>query len=127
MQLDLELDLVELPDTGLYRFVKEIKRLVGRKVPRYSSKYSRKDYTLRQHAVLICLRIKREDTYREIVDEAVEMLRIRSELDLYKVPHPSTLCRAFNKLPMRTWRTLLRLITKKLDLSGAAGIDASRV
>ncbi len=115
----------ELPETELYRFVEEIKRLVARKVPRYSSKYSRKDYSLRQHAVLICLKIKKEDTYREIADEAVEMTRIRGELKLNKVPHPSTLCRAFNKLSMKIWRTLLRLSIKKLDLSGAAGIDAS--
>jgi len=121
----LEIDLDKLPETELYRFAKEIKRLVARKVPRYSSKYSRKDYTLRQHAVLVCLKIKKEDTYREIADETIEMTRIRRELKLNKVPHPSTLCRAFNKLSMKTWRALLKLSMKKLDLSGVTGIDAS--
>ncbi|OKY78535.1 MAG: Transposase IS5 family [Candidatus Methanohalarchaeum thermophilum] len=53
------------------------------------------------------------------------MPRIRSKLDLNKVPHPSTLCRAFNKLSMKKWRNLLRLSVKKLDISGVAGIDAS--
>lgn len=118
-------ELNQLPETEIYRFVKEVKRLTAKAVPKYSSRYSRKDYTLRQHAALICLKIRKKDTYREICDELVEMLRVRKELNLDKIPHSSTLCRAFNKLSMQTWRTLLKLSWKILDLTGVTGVDAS--
>lgn len=120
-----QVELNNLPETEIYRFVKETKQLVARAVPKYSSKYSRQDYTLRQHAVLICLKIKKNDSYREVIDETIEMLRIRKTLGLKNVPDPSTLCRAFQKLTMKTWRILLNLTWKKLDLTGIVGIDAT--
>lgn len=120
-----QFEINDLPETEIHRFVKETKQLVARVVPKYSSKYSRKDYTLQQHAVLICLKIKKDSTFREVVDEIIEMVRIRQELGLEKVPDPSTLCRAFQKLTMKIWRILLNLSWKKLDLTGIVGIDAS--
>jgi len=57
-------------------------------VARVSSRYSRKRFTLRQHAVLLCLEVKRTTTYLDVVDELVEMSRIRDTLDFDSIPCP---------------------------------------
>jgi len=43
--------------------------LARRAVSRFSTRYSRKRFTLRQHAVLLCLTVKKTTTYRDLVDE----------------------------------------------------------
>lgn len=66
-----------LPKSDLLKFVERVHELSKRVVPKYSSKYSKKTYTLRQHIVLLCLKVKKNTTYRELVDELIEMPRIR--------------------------------------------------
>jgi len=61
-------------------------------VNRFSTRYSRKRSTFRQHVVLLCLKVKKTTTYRDLVDELIEMPRIREALTLDSIPPPSTLC-----------------------------------
>jgi IS5 family transposase len=98
--------------------------LARRAVERFSTRYSRKRFTLRQHVVLLCLKVK-TTTYRDLVDELIEMLRIRDALDLDSIPAPSTLCKAFDRLEMAVWRVLLNVSPADLPLIGVTGIDAS--
>ncbi|MFB1064830.1 IS5 family transposase [Natrinema sp. H-ect4] len=115
----------DLPKSDLLRFVERAVELASRAVARYSSKFSKKRYTLRQHVVLLCLKVKKTTTYRDLVDELIEMPRIRDALNLDSIPAPSTLCKAFDRLEMAVWRVLLNVSVRDLPVNGVTGIDAS--
>jgi hypothetical protein len=72
----------DLPKSNLLRFVEQAVEIASRSVAQYSSKFSKKRYTLRQHLVLLCLKVKKTTTFRDLVDELIEMPRIRDALDL---------------------------------------------
>jgi IS5 family transposase len=69
--------------------------------------------------------VKKTTTYRDLVDELIEMPRIRDALDLDSIPAPSTLCKAFDRLEMAVWRILLNGSLADVPLNGVIGIDAS--
>lgn len=71
-----------LPMSRLLRFVKQAYHLAQRAVARYSSKFSKRRYTLHQHIVLLCLKVRKNTTYRTLLEELIEMLRIRNVIDL---------------------------------------------
>ncbi|MFP4590728.1 MAG: IS5 family transposase [Halobacteriales archaeon] len=114
-----------LPKSRLLRFVEEAFQLAKRAVARYSSKFSKQRYTLHQHIVLLCLKVRKNTTYRTLLDELIEMPRIRNAINLTELPVPSTLCKAFDRLDMAVWRVLLNLSASLLPTNGVAGIDAS--
>src|SRR6056297_2838 len=114
-----------LPKSQLLRFVEEAFQLAQRAVARYSSKFSKQRYTLDQHIVLLCLKVRKDTTYRTLLDELIEMPRIRNAINLTELPAPSTLCKAFDRLDMAVWRVLLDLSVSLLPTNGVAGIDAS--
>ncbi|WP_435318478.1 IS5 family transposase [Haloarchaeobius sp. TZWSO28] len=114
-----------LPKSQLLRFVEQAMHLARRAIARYSSKFSKRRYTLHQHIVLLCLKVRKNTTYRTLLDELIEMPRIRSAIDLEEIPSPSTLCKAFNRLDMAVWRVLLNLSVTLLPTNGVVGIDAS--
>lgn len=91
-----------LPKSRLLRFVEQAYHLARRAVARYSSKFSKRRYTLHQHIVLLCLKVRKNTTYRTLLDELIEMPRIRSAIDLMELSSPSTLCKAFNRLDNRS-------------------------
>ena len=113
-----------LPKSQLLRFVEQAYHLARRAVARYSSKFSKRRYTLHQHIVFLCL-VWKNTTCRTLLDELIEMPRIRSAIDLEEIPSPSTLCKAFNRLDMAVWRVLLNLSVTLLPTNGVVGIDAS--
>jgi len=114
-----------LPKSQLLRFVEQAFDLARRTVACYSSKFSKRRYTLHQHIVLLCLKVRKNTTYRTLLDELIEMPRIRSAIGLEELPSPSTLCKAFDRLDMAVWRVLLNLSVSLLPTNGVAGIDAS--
>ncbi|GGL40430.1 IS5 family transposase (plasmid) [Halarchaeum sp. CBA1220] len=114
-----------LPKSQLLRFVEQAYHLARRAVARYSSKFSKRRYTLHKHIVLLRLKVRKNTTYRTLLDELIEMPRIRSALGLEELPSPSTLCKAFNWLDMAVWRVLLNLSVTLLPTNGVVGIDAS--
>ncbi len=114
-----------LPKSRLLRFVEQAFHLGCRAVARYSSKFSKRRYTLHQHIVLLCLKVRKNTTYWTLLDELIEMSRIRSAIDLEELPTPSTLCRTFNRLDMAVWRVLLNLSVTLLPTNGVVVIDAS--
>jgi IS5 family transposase len=115
----------DVPKSDLLRFVERTFELAQQVIARYSSKYSKRRYTRPQHVVLLCLKVKKTTTYRDLVDELIEMPRIRDALNLDSIPAPSTLCKAFDRLEMAVWRVLLRVSLVGLPLDGVTGIDAS--
>ncbi|WP_435099664.1 IS5 family transposase [Halorubrum sp. N11] len=114
-----------LPKLQILRFTEKAIYLARRAVSRYSSKFSKHRYTLPQHVVLLCLKVRKNTTYRGLLDELIEMPRIRRVLGLTELPTPSTLCKAFDRLDMAVWRVILTLSATLLPTSGVVGVDAS--
>lgn len=77
-----------LPKSRLFRFVEQAIHLARQAVARYSSKFSKPRYTLHQHIVLLCLRVRKNTTYRILLDELIEMPRIQRAINLEEF-HPS--------------------------------------
>jgi len=69
-----------LPKSQILRFTEKAIYLARRAVSRYSSKFSKHRYTLPQHVVLLCLKVRKNTTYRGLLDELIEMPRIRRVL-----------------------------------------------
>ena len=114
-----------LPKSRLLQFVEQAFHLARRAVARYSLKFSKRRYALHQYIVLLCLKVWENTTYRTLLDERIEMPRIRSAIDLKELPSPSTLCKAFNRVDMAVWRVLLDLSVTLLPTNGIVGIDVS--
>jgi hypothetical protein len=69
-------------------------------VPRYSSKYSRKDFTLWQHIALIALMQRIRKSYREYVDDYLTTTeRLLDVLGLSKIPHFTTIEKFLLRVP----------------------------
>ena len=62
-----------LPKSQLLRFVEQAMHLAQRAVARYSSKFSKRRYTLHQHIVLLCLKVRKNTTHWILLDELIEM------------------------------------------------------
>jgi hypothetical protein len=85
-------DPIPPPKSRLLRFVEQAYLLAQRAVARCSSKLSKRRYTLHQHIVLLCLKVRKNTTYEMLLGELIEMSRIRRAIDLEELPSPSTLC-----------------------------------
>ena len=60
-----------LPKSRLLRFVEQAMMLARRAVERFSTCYWWRRFTLRQHVDLLCLKVKKTTTYRDLVDELI--------------------------------------------------------
>jgi len=79
-------------------FAREAKAAAEKALPRYSSHFSRKDFTLHQHFAVLMLRQFMRTDYRGIVQLLSEWAELREALGLKRVPHYSTLCYAEQRL-----------------------------
>lgn len=70
----------------------------NRSLPRYASKFSRKDYTLPQLFALLVLRKFFRTDYRGVVTIVEEWAELREILELKKIPDHSTLWHVEQKL-----------------------------
>jgi len=76
-------------------------------IPLYSSKFSRKDYTLWQHIALLVLWQRIRKSYREYVDDFLTVAdRLVAALGLAKLPHFTTI----EKFVLRVPSTLLERV-----------------
>jgi len=76
---------------------------------------------------LHCLRIYLDTSYRMTIDLLKEMSQIIGEIGLEAadLPHPSTLCKAFDEMSMSVCRVLLRQSAQLHDPSKHGAIDAT--
>jgi len=76
---------------------------------------------------LHCLRIYLDTSYRMTIDLLTEMPQITREIGRFKadLPHPSTLCLAFERIEMNVCRVLLRYSAQLHDTGDIAAIDAT--
>lgn|SRR5262245_6796745 len=80
---------------------REALALAQEALPRYSSHFSRKEYTQHQHFAILVLRQFMRVDYRGIVQVLLEWAELREVLGLRQVPHYSTLCYAEQRLQKR--------------------------
>jgi len=80
-----------------------------------------------KHLTLFYLCIHMDATYRELVDWASEMDRVRALLQLsrWEFPAPSTLWRSFERVPTRVWRQLLARAAARCDPGEHGAVDAT--
>ena len=77
----------------LYKIVKIVLKTLRRtNIPLYWSKYSRKDFAIHQHIMLIVLAEYARNTNR-MLQMIKDMDRIRKVMKLKKIPHKSTISR----------------------------------
>jgi hypothetical protein len=83
------------------RMVRAIFKVCQRQaVPRYSSRFSRKDYTLWQHIALIALMQRVRKSYREYVNDYLTTTeRLLDVLGLSKIPHFTTIEKFLLRVP----------------------------
>jgi hypothetical protein len=83
------------------RMVRAVYKVCQRQaVPRYSSRYSRKDYTLWQHIALIALMQRVRKSYREYVNDYLTTTeRLLEVLGLSKIPHFTTIEKFLLRVP----------------------------
>ena len=76
---------------------------------------------------LHCLRIYLDTTYRMTIDLLTEMPQITREIgrEPADLPHPSTLCLAFDRIEMDICRVLLRQSAQLHDIGDLAALDAT--
>jgi len=90
------------------RMVRAVFKVCQRQcIPLYSSKFSRKDYTLWQHIALLVLWQRIRKSYREYVDDFLTVAdRLVAALGLAKLPHFTTI----EKFVLRVPSTLLERV-----------------
>ena len=76
---------------------------------------------------LHCLRIYLDTSYRMTINLLKEMPQITREIGRIEadLPHPSTLCLAFDRIEMDVCRVLLRYSAQLHDTGDVAAIDAT--
>lgn len=125
--------MATLLKSRLLRFVERAMVLARRAVAWFSTRYSRKRFTLRQ--LVVPLSEGQEDDHIPcLVDKLIEMPCIRDALELDSIPAPSTLYKAFDRLSLSTisgtklfarWtripfrgESIVRINTIRLDIRG---------
>jgi len=73
-------------------------QLAAQKLPAYSSRFSRKDFTQHQLFALMVLATDLKTDHRGIVAIVSDWSDVREALGLKKVPHPTTIYKAPQRL-----------------------------
>ena len=109
----------------LLKFTRICLGLATQQVPPYSSKFSKRTFTQPQLITLYCLKLKLRATYRELLDQLQEMPRLQEALGLKRLPHFTTVQKAFQRLSTTIWRVLQRVSASLVEGSGVAALDAT--
>ena len=94
-------------------------------VPLYSSKYSKKTYTVHQHLLCLCIKEIQKQSYRDCRDFLEEFDNLQEALGLIKVPHYTTPQKCLQRFPPRWYRFLLRQLTLIVKSRASATIDGT--
>jgi hypothetical protein len=94
-------------------------------VPLYSSKYSKKTYTIHQHLLCLCIKEIQKQSYRDSRDFLDEFDNLQETLGLTKVPHYTTPQKCLQRFPPRWYLFLLRQLTIAVKSRASAVIDGT--
>lgn len=96
-------------ESRLKKFTSAVLGMARKSMPEYSSKFSRKDFTLHQHCAMLCLKVRTRQKFRESVELLSEMPEICNILGIEKIPHYTTLDKAFLRMQNALFMILLYL------------------
>ena len=94
-------------------------------VPLYSSKYSKKTYTIHQHLLCLCIKEIQKQSYRDCRDFLDEFDNLQEALGLTKVPHYTTPQKCLQRFPPRWYKMLLKQLTCLIKSRANAVIDGT--
>ncbi len=114
-----KLELVRITKIGM-RVMKRIN------IPLYWSKFSRKDFTIRQHIMLIVLAQYVGNTNR-MLQIIRDMDKIRRVMKLKKIPHKSTISREMKRIPEQWIRKILKGIVKTVGIPNRFAVDSTGI
>ena len=77
-------------------------------VPLYSSKYSKKTYTVHQHLLCLCIKEVQQQSYRNCRDFLDDFDNLQRDLGMTRVPHYTTLQKCLQRFPARWYKILLK-------------------
>jgi len=116
---------VKYCETRLFKFACHVYGLSKRVVPAYSSRFSKKTYTLHQHLAVLLLKAKTGCRFHELEELLVLSPRLCEALELDRVPDHTTMCRALKRLKPVVFTLLLVLTGSLLPASGKVAVDAT--
>lgn len=79
-------------------FARQAVEVARAALPAYSSKFSRKDFTLHQHAALLAVKQFLKTGYRGLIAYLRDWTELRDALGLTKVPHFTAVQKALTRL-----------------------------
>jgi IS5 family transposase len=114
-----KLDLEKITKIGM----KVMKRI---NIPLYWSKFSRKDYTIHQHIMLIVLAQYVGNTNRML--QMLEVMdKVRKRMKLKKIPHKSTISREMKRIPEQWIRRVLKGIVRMVRIPKKFAVDSTGI
>jgi hypothetical protein len=96
-------------------------------VPLYSSKYSKKTYTIHQHLLCLCIKEIQRQSYRDCRDFLDEFDKLQEILELTKVPHFTTMQKSLQRFPPRWYKMILKRLIGLLKSRANAVVDGTGV
>ena len=96
-------------------------------VPLYSSKFSKKTYTIHQHLLYLCIKEIQKQSYRDCRDFFDEFNQIQETLGLTKVPHYTTAQKCLQRFPPRWYKLLLKHLICLVKSRANAVIDGTGI
>ena len=94
-------------------------------VPLYSSKYSKKTYTIHQHLLCLCIKEIQKQSYRDCRDFLDEFDNLQEALGLTQIPHYTTPQKCLQRFPPRWYKMLLKQLTCLVKSRASAVIDGT--
>ena len=94
-------------------------------VPLYSSKFSKKTYTIHQHLLCLCIKEIQKQSYRDCRDFLDEFDQLQEILGLTDIPHFTTLQKCLQRFPPRWYKMLLKQLTCLVKSRANAVIDGT--
>lgn len=96
-------------ESRLKKFTSAVLGIARKSMPEYSSKFSRRDFTLHQHCAMLCLKVRTKQKFRGFCDLLFEMTEICRLLGLEKIPHYTTIDKTFLRMKNSLFMILLCL------------------
>jgi transposase len=94
-------------------------------VPLYSSKFSKKTYTIHQHLLCLCIKEIQKQSYRDCRDFLDEFEFLQKALGLTQVPHYTTPQKCLQRFPPKWYKMLLKKLTCLIKSRASAVIDGT--
>ena len=95
------------------------------RIPLFSCKFSRKDFTQHQHLAVLVLKSYLKADYRKACQIALELKACFEVLKLKKIPHFTTLQKFFCRMPARWLDVLINKVLHQFDAIKYLAIDST--